>query len=300
MRRITRTLSLLLALCLCIPLFAACGGREKTDLTGAKSLADLKGAHLAAQGDTFHEKALEQVEGITTVIYPSFSELLIALKNGVIDGYVAETPTALTVCKADSTLTYVPLENNKTGFTATDADVGVAVGLVKGSALREQINAVLSTITEEQKALLMQQAVAMAAGETVQELALSITEPENPVGVLRVAMECDYKPYNWTDFGAGLTYGSVPISGEGKQNMYANGYDVQIARYVAAKLNMKLEIYSMVWDSLIPALQSGTVDAIVAGMSPTAERKQEIDFTDTYYTSNLVIVIRKNNGENAQ
>ena len=65
-------------------------------------------------------------------------------------------------------------------------------------------------------------------------------------------------------------------------------------------MNMKLEIYSMVWDSLIPALQSGTVDAIVAGMSPTAERKQEIDFTDTYYTSNLVIVIRKNNGENAQ
>ena len=49
----------------------------------------------------------------------------------------------------------------------------------------------------------------------------------------------------------------------------------------------------MEWDSLIPAVQSGAVDAIVAGMSPTAERAQEIDFTDCYYESDLVVVIRK-------
>ena len=62
---------------------------------------------------------------------------------------------------------------------------------------------------------------------------------------------------------------------------------------VANKLGMKLEIYSIEWDSLIPALESGTIDAIVAGMSPTAERAQQIDFTDTYYESNLVVIIRK-------
>ena len=43
----------------------------------------------------------------------------------------------------------------------------------------------------------------------------------------------------------------------------------------------------------LPAVQSGNIDAIVAGMSPTAERKQEIDFTDAYYESNLVVIIRK-------
>ena len=65
----------------------------------------------------------------------------------------------------------------------------------------------------------------------------------------------------------------VPISSEGKDGQYANGYDVQIAQYIANKLGMKLEIYAMEWDSLIPAVQSGTVDAIAAGMSPTVPLK---------------------------
>ena len=56
---------------------------------------------------------------------------------------------------------------------------------------------------------------------------------------------------------------------------------------------MNLEIYAIAWDSLIPAVQSGTIDAIVAGMSPTAERKEEIDFSETYYESNLVVIIKK-------
>ena len=87
--------------------------------------------------------------------------------------------------------------------------------------------------------------------------------------------------------------GAVPISSKGQEGLYANGYDVQIAQYVANKLGMKLEIYAIPWDSLLPAVQSGTIDAIVAGMSPTAEREKEIDFTSTYYESNLVVIIKK-------
>lgn len=68
---------------------------------------------------------------------------------------------------------------------------------------------------------------------------------------------------------------------------------MQIAKYVAARLGMNLEIYSIEWDSLLPALESGAIDAIAAGMSPTAERAAQIDFTDTYYESNLVVIIRK-------
>ncbi|MFL3952443.1 transporter substrate-binding domain-containing protein, partial [Pseudomonas aeruginosa] len=41
------------------------------------------------------------------------------------------------------------------------------------------------------------------------------------------------------------------------------------------------------------ALQSGKIDAIIAGMSPTAERRKEIDFTDPYYESQLVVVVQK-------
>ena len=108
-------------------------------------------------------------------------------------------------------------------------------------------------------------------------------------GTLRVGMECNYAPFNWTQ--TTQANGAVPI--QGQDGMYANGYDVQVAKYVAAQLGMALEVYAYPWDSLIPAVQSGAVDAIMAGMSPTAERALQVDFTDCYYNSNLVIIIRK-------
>ena len=221
-----------------------------------------------------------------------FADLLTALKSGAIDGYIAEEPTAFSVCQSDDTLTFIPLKNNDTGFTATAADVGIAVGLVKGSDMTEQINAVLANITDEQRSALMEQIVSLSAGGEVTEFAVSAEAPENPSGVLRFGMECAYEPYNWTDID-GASFGAVPISGEGKEGLYANGYDVQIAKYIAYSLGMDLEIYSIEWDSLLPALQSGTIDAIAAGMSPTAERAEQIDFSDTYYESNLVVIIRK-------
>ena len=273
-------------------LLAGCGGSNRVDLSQAKTLADLKGAKLAAQAGTFHAEALGQVEDVQTSTYPEFSDLLTALKSGAIDGYVAEEPTALSVCGADDSLTYLPLKNNDTGFTASAADVGIAIGLKKNSELREQINAILAEITPEQRAELMEQIVALAAGKSVEAFALEIPETDGANGVLRVGMECAYEPYNWTEMIT-PSFGAVAISGEGKQGLYANGYDVQIARYVAARLGRKLEIYATNWESLLPALQSGTIDAIVAGMSPTAEREAEIDFTDTYYESNLVVIIRK-------
>lgn len=107
--------------------------------------------------------------------------------------------------------------------------------------------------------------------------------------VLKVGMECGYQPYNWTQLDD--TDGAVPIYG--KKNMYANGYDVKIAKKLADSLGKKLEIHAYKWESLVPAVKSGALDVIIAGMSPTAERKQEIDFSVPYYNSNLVIVVRK-------
>ena len=295
MRRTRNLIALLMAAVMCLCLFTGCSsndGNSAADLSSAQTLADLKGAKIAAQAGTFHADALAQIEDVQSATYPEFADLLMALKSGAIDGYVAEEPTALSVCQSDDSLTYIPLKNNDTGFTATAADVGIAVGLKKGSELTARINEALATITDEQRAQLMEQIVTLASGGTVTEFAVSCPAPETTNGVLRVGMECAYEPYNWTDT-EGTSLGAVPISGEGKDGLYANGYDVQIAQYVANKLGMKLEIYAIEWDSLLPALESGTIDAIVAGMSPTAERAQQIDFTNTYYESNLVVIIRK-------
>ena len=107
--------------------------------------------------------------------------------------------------------------------------------------------------------------------------------------VLRVGMECNYAPYNWSQ--SDDKNGAVAIANV--DNMYTNGYDVAVAKKIAESLGKELEIYAYEWDSLIPAVQSGKLDMIIAGMSPTAERKEKIDFSDNYYTSNLVIVTKK-------
>ncbi len=296
---IRRIVSILLAVMFCVACFTGCGSSNNggsdtasVDVRNAKTIADLKGAKIAAQAGTFHADALSQIPDVQSSTYPEFADLLTALKSGAIDGYIAEEPTALSVCGSNDELTYLPFKNNDTGFTATAADVGIAIGLKKGNALRDQINTVLAEITEEQKSQLMEQIVTLASGGTVTEFAVHCDAPATTTGTLKIGMECAYEPYNWTDTD-GSSFGAVPISSEGQQGLYANGYDVQIAQYVANRLGLKLEIYAMEWDSLIPAVNSGAIDAIVAGMSPTAERAQEIDFTDTYYESNLVVIIRK-------
>lgn len=272
---------------------ASCTGSTKKDISGAKTLSDFAGARISAQAGTFHENALTQLPSETvTNTYSEFDEMLVALTSGAIDGYIAEEPTAFTVCLKDKTLDYVRLVNNENGFSATAADVGIAVGLREGDALRERINTILAEISQETRAALMEQMIRVRSGEEVTEYALKSESPATTNGVFIVAMECAYEPFNWTEIGQ-KSVGAVPISGEGKENLYANGYDVRIAQYIADKLGMKLEIRSDSWENLIPALNAGTVTAIIAGMSPTAAREQEIDFTDVYYSSNLVIVYKK-------
>ena len=66
-----------------------------------------------------------------------------------------------------------------------------------------------------------------------------------------------------------------------------------MARYLAYTMNYRLEIVKFDWDALIPALQAGTVNAVIAGMTDTEERRQSIDFSDEYYISELVLIVRK-------
>ncbi len=103
---------------------------------------------------------------------------------------------------------------------------------------------------------------------------------------LRVAMECGYAPYNWTQTTD--ANGAVKIAGS---KDYAYGYDVMMAKYIANELGKELEIVKLDWDSLVPAVQSGTVDCAIAGQSITSNRLEMVDFTTPYYYASIVCLV---------
>ena len=106
--------------------------------------------------------------------------------------------------------------------------------------------------------------------------------------VLKVAMECAYAPYNWTQ--PDDSNGAVPIN---DSNEYAYGYDVMMAKKICEELNYDLEIVRLDWDSLIPALQSGQADCVIAGQSITSERLQAVDFSVPYYYATIATLTKK-------
>lgn len=115
----------------------------------------------------------------------------------------------------------------------------------------------------------------------------SATSGSDKKSVLKVGMEAGYAPFNWSQKDE--TNGGVAISGSKE---FAAGYDVEIAKEIADGLDMELQIVKTDWDGLVPSLQSGAIDLVIAGMSPMPDRKEVIDFSENYYTSDYVIVVK--------
>ena len=110
---------------------------------------------------------------------------------------------------------------------------------------------------------------------------------ENNENVLRVAMECAYAPYNWSQ--SDDSNGAVPIAGT---NNFAYGYDVMMAKLIAESMGKELEIVKLDWDALVPAVMSGDVDMVIAGQSITAERLEMVDFSDPYFYASIVTLTK--------
>ena len=108
-------------------------------------------------------------------------------------------------------------------------------------------------------------------------------------GVLTIAMECAYAPYNWTQ--GDDSNGAVPIANV--PGSYANGYDVMIGKKIAEANGWTLEVIQADWDSLVPGVQTGIYDAVIAGQSMTAERSEQVDFAGPYFYASIVCVTKK-------
>jgi len=102
-------------------------------------------------------------------------------------------------------------------------------------------------------------------------------------GTLVVGMELKFWPFEYVD-----------ASGTPK------GFDVDIAKTVADRLGVKLEIKDMAWTGLIPALAAGKIDLIISGITGTLERAKSITFTSPYYTTGLCALLSIEKAQDVQ
>jgi len=110
-------------------------------------------------------------------------------------------------------------------------------------------------------------------------------------GVFTIGLEAAYAPFNFTTSNKNDT----PIANSGFLGIgrtYVAGYDVSVASFVASDNGYELQARKISWDGLIPALQSGHIDAIIAGMTDTPSRRESVSFSSPYYASDLVILVR--------
>lgn len=127
------------------------------------------------------------------------------------------------------------------------------------------------------------EASVVSAGETASDAIPGLED-----GVLTIAMECAYAPYNWTQTDD--SNGAVPIK---DSNEFANGYDVMIAKKICEANGWDLEVVRTDWDSLVPGVQTGIYDAVIAGQSMTTERMEQVDFAGPYFYASIVCVTKK-------
>jgi polar amino acid transport system substrate-binding protein len=97
-------------------------------------------------------------------------------------------------------------------------------------------------------------------------------------GKLVLGTSADYPPYEFHK------------STNGKDEIV--GFDIEIAKQIAKDLGVQLEIKDMKFDGLLAALDQGNIDLIISGMTPTEERKKNVDFTDVYYTAVQTLIER--------
>ena len=142
--------------------------------------------------------------------------------------------------------------------------------------------------------LAMLMVMSLAACASSEEDAAGGNEKKDAVtgvedGILTVAMECAYAPYNWSQ--PDDSNGAVPIKNASGE--YANGYDVMMAKKLCEANGWQLEVMKLDWDSLVPAVQNGEVDAVIAGQSMTSERMEMVDFAGPYLYATIVCLARK-------
>lgn len=112
--------------------------------------------------------------------------------------------------------------------------------------------------------------------EKKKETSVSVLDKIQKAGVIRVGMEAGYLPFEFNDEKGNII-----------------GFDVDLANELSKRMGVKVELINTAWDGIIPGLQAGKYDIIMSGMTRTLERALAVNFTDPYYVTGQVLLVRK-------
>ncbi len=234
-----------------------------------ETLSDFAGARFASLNGGVYDKLLQEViaDAEDFSYYNSVPDIAAALKAGRVDAGVLDEPLAqLAAAKNDGLKIFEePVVRDQYGYA-----------FPKGSLLREQFNVVIAKFIEDGTIASLKEKW-LGADESIKVL----TEQDWPgnQGTIRYYYDGTHEP---------MTY--LGSSGE------PLGLEIDLMLLIARELDMKVEMTTCEFVSLIAALESGKADVVSGSMSITEERAKRVDFADTHYDSAMVLLVRDIDG----
>ncbi len=258
-----KKISIVCAVLLAALAFSGCS-KSKVEIN---SVADLAGKKIGVQAGTTGEAWVQDnVANANIASFKTGMDAALDLKNRAIDAVVLDELPAKEIVARNSDLMIIhdpEFANNKEAY---------AIAVKKGnSELLASINKTISDMKANGDYENLVNAFMPADGN----ITIPAVEENSSTKVVKLGTNAAFPPFEYV---------------EGKNIV---GFDITMGQKIAKNADMKLEVVDMAFDSLIPALQSGTIDFIAAGMSVNEERKKNVDFSETYFESEQVIIVRK-------
>ena len=233
-----------------------------------KSLSQLDGCTIGVQsGTSMGDTVKEVVPGATVSQYRNYTFLTDALKKGDIDAFPADDPVIRELCNKDTSLTYINeiVDPGDFAFCFPKSE--------KGGQLKDQFNeyvAELKTSGELDKI----NEKWMGADDSVKVVEDYSSLPATN-GTLKFATEGDYAPFDYF-----------------KDNQLA-GMDIELAVGFCKKYGYGLEIYTMTFGDIIPAVEAESYDFGGAAITVNDERQKQVDFSEPTYTGGILFCVLK-------
>ena len=237
---------------------------EAADENSITTAEDLNGKKIGVQAGTTGEIYVTENLEAEVSSYKSGMDAALDLKAGAIDAVVLDELPAKSIVAQNDDLYIVDPNLEPEEY---------AIAVKKGNTeLLDSINATIARMKEDGSYEALVNAFMPAEGDEAIQIPETIATEGD---VIKMGTNAAFKPFEYA---------------EGTEIV---GFDITMSENIAKDMGRKLQVEDMAFDSLLSALDTGAIDFVAAGMTATEERKQSVDFSDPYFSSKQVIILKK-------